>query len=220
MAILNKTITIDDIQTKFASTGNEGFTIISGKDKYTFYRTIKGQDGDVYKAFKAMDVKPHDTVNIGYTEEPSEFTNAKGELIKFTKRGIVSIREGDPSQTQLPVNKPLSVANNASQSQSKDDKFWERQAYEKCLSLWYTSTGFNHEDFLEGIKTGKFWELFQTIKADGELRFATGMEKARAIFKKDEEPLPEELPTIQSMECEVCGMEGRIKDDGHPCIPF
>ena len=192
MAILNKTITIDDIQTKFASTGNEGFTIISGKDKYTFYRTIKGQDGDVYKAFKSMDVKPHDTVNIGYTEEPSEFTNAKGELIKFTKRGIVSIREGDPSQTQLPVNKPLSVSNNASQSQS-DDKFWDKKAYKQCLwGFWLQDNkGKLTNDWKQLV-----WDAFNDIEQDADKRFATGMDKARAIFKKDEEPLPEELPTI------------------------
>lgn len=95
MEILNKTITIDDIQSKFASTGNEGFTLISGNNKYTFYRTIKGEDGDVYLAFKSMDVRPGMTVNIGYTEEPQSFVNQKGETVNFTKRSVLSIREAD-----------------------------------------------------------------------------------------------------------------------------
>lgn len=120
MAILNKTIKIDNIESKFASTGNEGITLISGKDKYTFYRTVKGEDGEVYKAFKNMDVKPHDIVNIGYTEEDQEFTNEKGQLIKFKKRSVVGIREGQATQLSLDTEKPYSGANNASGGESKE----------------------------------------------------------------------------------------------------
>jgi len=118
--ILNKTIIIDDIQSKFASTGNEGITIVSGKEKYTFYRTIKGQDGEVYKSFKAMEVKPGDVVNIGYTEEDQSFVNAKGETINFTKRSLVGIREGMASQAIPQAEKPHTSHSSAPQRESSE----------------------------------------------------------------------------------------------------
>lgn len=117
--IFNKTIKIDNIESKFASTGNEGITLISGKDKYTFYRTVKGEDGEVYKAFKSMDVKPHDIVNIGYTEEDQEFTNEQGKLIKFKKRSVVGIREANANQLPISQETPLTGQNNASQGNDK-----------------------------------------------------------------------------------------------------
>lgn len=194
--ILNKTIKIDNIESKFASTGNEGITLISGKDKYTFYRTVKGQDGEVYKAFKNMDVKPNDIVNIGYTEEDQEFTNEQGKLIKFKKRSVVGIREGNATQLSIPENRPLSVANNAPHSQS-DDQYWDKKAYKQCLwNYWLEAHGNIVE--LKGLSDAEkdcVWNVFKQIEQDADMRFATGMEKARAIFKKDE-PLPEEQSAV------------------------
>ena len=189
MAILNKTIYIDNIITKFASTGNEGFTIISGKDKYTFYRRVKGEDGEVYKAFQSMNVKPKDTVNIGYIEEPSEFTNDQGQLVKFTKRSLISIRESGslpipPTQKSTP------------QSNSSDD-------FGRRLTLYgmvngRLAAGADIESISKELPQLSLLadEIEVIAKRPSSMNLAqTKIMKANETT--EEEPLPEELPIIQ-----------------------
>lgn len=137
-----------------------------------------------------------------------------GEYNGEIQYNLTSIFPSDGTQLPPQAEQPLKVANNASQSESD---FWDKKAYKQCLwGFWLqANNGILTNDWKQLV-----WDAFYDIEQDADKRFATGMEKARAIFKKDEEPLPEELPIIQSMECEVCGMDGRIKDDGHPCIPF
>lgn len=65
------------------------------------------------------------------------------------------------------------MANSASEP-IKNDKFWEQQSYEKCLSLWASAAlGQNVQvnNIITGVVTGAYWDLFQAIKADGKKRF-------------------------------------------------
>jgi hypothetical protein len=54
---------------------------------------------------------------------------------------------------------------------------YEQEAYVKCCSIWAAEElyGGHVDEALNRLRNGHYWELFQAIKADGEKRFAGGL---------------------------------------------
>jgi hypothetical protein len=166
------------------------------------------QPSETYKAL--LEHKIGDTFGVSYSEKPEEF-NGK----KYTRRTIYQImpRVSQPTQTSRWTN------GEPAKAEVKDDKFWEKQAYEKCCSLWINGlfsggTDWKGDAMRRMLEDGVFWDIFQAIKADGKKRFFDF--QASATPKVESEP----LPIIDSTECAVCGTPGFREDDGHDCIPF
>jgi len=84
------------------------------------------------------------------------------------------------SNYQNPAPRPKSSVTEA------PTRNFDREAYEKCCSIWAAAYIGRAEtdDVLVAISDGRFWELFQAIRKDGEKRFATGWAKAESVFKK------------------------------------
>lgn len=88
-------------------------------------------------------------------------------------------------------------ANSSPTQPPKENRNWDKEAYEKCCSIWAAalleagipveSERGTDQAYVVGIKEWivreRFWNLFQAIRADGEKRFATGWAKAEQTFK-------------------------------------
>lgn len=170
---------------------------------------------EAYSSLQNFHIGESFGVEYGEKEEsftPTEGPN-RGKSIKFTRRTIFKILPtvanptAIPSQTPAPAQSSNPGHSVASGGALKDDTFWERQAYEKCCSLWIASMireGSTAQVTIKNaIKTGYFWDLFQAIKADGANRFVATPNSVANL-----EP---ELPVIQ--------VEETISDLGDD-IPF
>lgn len=189
--LLNKAITISGKEEKLQG----GKPVTKIKDEkgltYTVYKTK--QDGSTSIAWDQLqELSVGDTVQIGFVEEIKQ-TEQYGTVTYRTIRNFnKDIGEGSQRyQNSQPQEKPRSGQDFG--SQSKPERNYEREAYEKCCSIWSAAwlgkQGGSYSDVISGIQGGLLWDLFQAIKKDGEKRFAKGWAKAEAIFD-------EELPTI------------------------
>lgn len=98
--MLNKTITIDSIETKQASTGNWKYIIKdTDGDKYHFYRDNKNGQSEAFVSFNSLSPKKGDSLMISYNEEDKSFTNDQGKLINYKDRFIANIIKGSGQQT-------------------------------------------------------------------------------------------------------------------------
>jgi hypothetical protein len=166
--IQNKTIEIDSVETKMASTGNVKYIITSGKDKFYFYKIHKGNKSPAYESYEGMEsagrVKKGAVVAIGYTEEDKEFTNNKGEVIKYKDRCIVSIREADGLDTaQNPPQAKSPRSEAPVRSQGKPETDWDQIAIGKCQTVFlaaYLQAGNTFVDAkLQAVQARKLAEL-------------------------------------------------------------
>lgn len=83
-------------------------TIISGKDKYSFFD--KKRDGSLTKAmeqFKKYGFSIGQTVNAEVKEEQKQFTNKEGKTVNYTQRTIIYFQEVEntPVMTSAPEKK-------------------------------------------------------------------------------------------------------------------
>lgn len=176
----NKNISVDTVETKMASTGNTKYILTMGKDKHYFWRLENGSEGEVFKSFMGMSnaglIKKGSVAAIGFTEEDESFVNKEGKTINYRSRHIVGLREagiGAVVSAPSTAEKPRGEANSA--SSEKLGRNWDREAYEKCCSLWsaalFQGSGID-APIKRYIGDGHFWNLFQAIKADGAKRFS------------------------------------------------
>lgn len=218
----------------------EANIVISKKGEKDGKYWIKDTMGEFYGGFRDWE----GTLTDGY----NQFLNVKegdNAVVEYSKsvgandkiyRNVRSIHASSVSPpyapaTSLSGSRGASAASQTgwSNGEPKGDKFWEQQAYEKCQSLWAASMlqgkeGMTPAEVVNFIQMGSFWELFQAIKADGKKRFFD-FGKADELHAKE---YPEELPTIQQeepmtyadLQCNVCGNQGVVAEDGHSCIPF
>lgn len=164
--ILNATITIEEVvdkDKKLSIKGNNG----SRSFTYSIWKTKQdGADSATFAQFKNMGIKVGSTVMIGYVIDEYE-TEINGFPKKIQSKKIINFRETNEA--------PRSAVTPPNLTQTKDDAFWERQAYEKCCSLWAGSlieSGIQVGNVIERINAGESWLLFQAIKADGATRFS------------------------------------------------
>lgn len=156
------------IQIAELSTNQWGAKITAHDKRIYNINQKKKSDGKLSTAWKQMGnmgIKTGDTVEVWYAEVPNQHGGTSRYINSFREAG------GRPiTQSETPHH----GANNTSQDTSRDDKFWERQAYEKCCSLWAAAllqkTG-ELELTRQAIQSGKFWEMFQAIKAEGAKKF-------------------------------------------------
>jgi len=203
--LLNKAITINAKEEKLQG----GKPVVKIKDEkgltYTVYKTK--QDGSTSIAWEQLgELSIGDTVQIGYVEEivdnPQYGTTTYRTIRNFNK----DIGEGSQRYQNSPqAEKPRSGQNLT--SQSIPARNYEREAYEKCCSLWAAAC-IQHSGKVNevAIVDGTYWQLFQTIKKDGEKRFAKGWQRAETIFK-------EELPSIQ-IDGDEAGSFNPMVNDG------
>ncbi len=168
--LINKVITISSMEMKPGQYGQMAKIKDEEGRTYTVYEQKK--DGSTSAAWEQMQtLKIGSLVQIAYSSEMKDYQGKPYEA-----RTIRAFNE-DIAQGMANTSAQGKTSNGgqfqASGSQSKDDAFWEKQAYEKCLSLWSAALIQNGKlDMLEQIKEGYFWELFQAIKAEGEKRFS------------------------------------------------
>lgn len=195
--LLNKVITVSAKEEKLAG----------GKP----VMKIKDEKGLTYSVWK---FKQDGTESVAWGQIPDLNTATQIGYVEDVKQdpqhGTVTyrtIRNFNPDlvNTQDRGELPLKTPNNASQGipnanyKSLNDKvetsneFWDKKAYKQCLWNYWLK---NSANTLTAGELQLVWDVFNQIEQDADKRFATGMEKARAIFKTVEEPLPEELPTI------------------------
>jgi hypothetical protein len=178
--IINKNIRVENIEAKMASTGNMKYILTdSDKNKYFFWQKNKGEDSNVYLSFTGMEVKKGDTVAIGYTEKDESFINREGKTINYTDRFILGLREANGVPTSNSSSRTQSLrgeAPNASQTPSSlGTRNWDREAYEKCCSIWAAASLQRPEmtisGVINGIESGNFYKLFQAIRQSGYEKF-------------------------------------------------
>lgn len=203
--IINKDIQVGNIEAKMASTGNMKYVITdSQKNKYYFFQKNKdkntGQpvDCDVYQSFTGMNLKIGDTCNIGFTEEAKSFTNQKGELINYTDRFILGLREANgavPSSAPSQPQTPRTVANPAPQRESSD-AFSRRLGIQGHINALLS----NHEVVAglvlsnEVVKTVVQLAIQIEDEAEKQLNPSAFRQAIQAYAPQVVEP---ELPTIQ-----------------------
>lgn len=158
---------------------------------YTVYKTKK--DGTISVAWEQLQkLTVGDMVQVSFAEEVVNHPEHGNYTARTVRAFDSDIGNGmaNSSAQQKSIN---GEANRGQSGHSKDDAFWERQAYEKCTSLWIASmirVGETSKSTIEAaIESGYFWKLFQAIKADGAKRFSATPNSVANL-----EP---ELPTIQ-----------------------
>jgi hypothetical protein len=123
--ILNKGITIQEIQMKTVKSGSK-YALRDHEGKtFNFFTTKQdGSDTQVYSQFKNMGLKTGSTVTIGYVEDEFEIDGKK-----VISKKIINFRElsGEPSQT-APQEKSSHTEANRGQSGHFNDAFGRRLA--------------------------------------------------------------------------------------------
>lgn len=195
--IINTNIRVETVSSKQASTGNMKWIITDMQGlKYFFWQKNRGEDSDVYLSFTGMGVKKGDTIAIGYTEKEESFVNREGKTINYKDRFILGLREasGVPTVNSSPqAQSPRTEANTASQTPSRN---WDREAYEKCCSIWSAAMLqklTQSSEVIGYVERGAFYELFQAIRQSGYDHFENkatatpvklSTESGRAAFER------------------------------------
>jgi hypothetical protein len=127
---MQKNIYIDNIERTFASTGNEKFVLISGKEKFQFWGTEQGADSTPKKQFMALGVAPKMSVMVEYLEEPESFVNKDGKTVNWTKRSVRGIFPAEGTLTPPTPETPHHVPSTPPQRQGNagNDDFGRRLA--------------------------------------------------------------------------------------------
>lgn len=155
---------------------NATFTISSVEDTGTQIK-IKDENGHTWSFFK-------NKRDGGMTVAFEQFQHYKvGELVgvsykmageKGNIRSIMSFRPPMYDQVKPVTTAPVVKERN-----------FDKEAYEKCCSIWAAADLGQGKSWIElndNLEKGFYWQLFQAIRKDGEKRFATGWDKAKAIF--------------------------------------
>lgn len=160
---------------------------------YTVYKTKK--DGTVSVAWDQLQaLSVGDMVQAGFAEEIVEHP----EHGKYTARTIRSFNSdigNGVANSQAQAKSSNLGHSGASGGVLKDDAFWEKQAHEKCCSLW--TAALMQRGTLAVPNFDEFWTIFQAIKADGNKRFSP---LRQAVQKHAPAVMDEDLPVIQQDE--------------------
>lgn len=200
MDIINANIVIGGVE----DTGQQIKIKDQNKKTYSFFKTKK--DGGTTKAYEQFQqYKIGEEVGISYKEVA--FTGRDGtpgkikNIINFNpvhsdamlaRNGAKAAPRANFSATE-PVKPPM--------YEVKEARNWEKEAYEKCCSIWAAQLIANGSA-ISALESGIFWQLFQAIKKDGEKRFSTGWDKAVKTFGADEPEGPE-APPIEAYEVDA-----------------
>lgn len=173
--IYNDTITIESVETK-----NNKLTLVAhNKKRYSFWMTKKdGTDSAPYAQYKSMELKPGDSVFIGYVIEEYDTDYGRKQSNK-----IINFRETNEKPTQTSSQRTES---NRGQKQGSSDEFGKRLAIHGFVNA-LLSNGATVETVIKDLPA--LMRLEDTI----DKYLAGGWAKAQAIYGDKEE-----LPTIQT----------------------
>ncbi len=134
-----------------------------GSDNKTYSFFKNKRDGGMTVAYQSFQkFKVGETICVNYKDDESD----KYPGTVFHTVISVKAADGVPARKETPqyVAVPSSPAG----------RNYEQEAYVKCCSIWPAkeATSFNAINL---INEGAYWKLFQAIKADGEKRFAGGL---------------------------------------------
>lgn len=194
--LLNKTITVSAKEEKLA--GGKPVMKIKDEKGLTYSVWKFKQDGTESVAWGQIP-DLNTATQIGYVEEVKNDPTYGTTTYRTIRNFNPDLANTTPKQETRATG-----ANNASKGASTEE-FWDKKAYKQCLwNFWLKHKAGKGDDF------NTVWAVFQDIEQDADKRFATGMEKARVMLAREEfmdeqkahpqEPLPEELPTIQQDE--------------------
>ena len=191
---------------KFSIKGTDG-------NWYSQFKQWEGEDKLVYSQFKTGNnggpFKKGDTVLVSYTlGEYNGEVQYKLQSI-FPSNGTPEPSKSSPGPNPSVSDRPESIPIPRNGYDVSTRNF-EKEAYEKCCSIWAAALYQNfsaERDPVKFIKEGWFWNTFQAIKADGDKRFATGWDKAVKTFKTEKATVTarvldesEEFPPIEAYD--------------------
>lgn len=140
-----------------------------GEPKFTVYDT----EGNRYTGFKTWEGSPtveYSLLTMGNHNEP--FVKGQQALIQFVRNGqYMNLKGIYPAETTPKpgrVETPRNGQNYASSEVS--GRNFEREAYEKCCSIWAAALLGNGKT-VTPVELDGFHTLFQAIKASGEKHF-------------------------------------------------
>lgn len=202
---LNTNITLKGMEDK-----GKTVTLIDTNDtKWTVWKADyknPSQDSEAYGSLKNYGIG--DTFGISYGERTEQFVNNQGKTINFTRRTIYQIMPTVANPTQSP-SKPETGRSEANRGQSGASRNWDKEAYEKCCSIWATAVLERGQDPVVSIDSGAFWRLFQAIRADGDKRFSPEPAGKAALRQRfgQEQVAPDIAEMAEQMEQEELNVE-------------
>ncbi len=182
-----------NIQYKGLTDSGLTVTVLSSDDKKfsVWKKDREGNEGEAYTAL--LQYKFGETFGVSYGEKEESFVNEQGKTINFKKRTIYSIMPEIANIAPKPTpSTPTAETKRTEPSKAPtndSNEFWEKKAYKQCLWNFWLDSG-SYKDLppfskaLEPEEMDLVWKVFNQIDQDANKRFS-------------EEPLPEELPTIQ-----------------------
>jgi len=177
-----KLIEVTSMEVKAGPYGN--IAKIKDQQNLTYSIFEKKKDNTISVAWQNLP-QVGETVQIGFVSEEKSY-----EGKPYTQRTIRTIDAdiGNGMANHLAQKTSNSVAPSA--SQDKSEQFWDMKAYKQCLWGYWLGCISNNQVAPTNWKD-LVWQEFKDIEADAKKRFFE--------FSKDE-PLPDELPTINVNE--------------------
>ncbi len=127
--IYNDTITIESVETK-----NNKLTLVAhNRKRYSFWMTKKdGTDSAPYAQYKSMELKPGDSVFIGYVIEEYDTDYGRKQSNK-----IINFRETNekPTLTSSQPQSPRTEPNRGQSSRSTEDSIIRQVAFKGAVEM-------------------------------------------------------------------------------------
>jgi hypothetical protein len=195
-AILNSTITIEEVQDKgkkLSLKGNDGARTYT----YSLWKTKQdGSDSQAFTQYKTMGLGTGQAVMIGYVIDEYE-TEINGFPKRVQSKKIINFRETTQTpQTEKSLNLGHPVA-------SQGHRNYDQEGYEKCAWTYFIEVcNGDLGTFAEALQQGVIHDAFQAIKADSKKHFSP----LRQAVRKHASQVVEDLPVIQQDEIDVEGI--------------
>lgn len=203
--LINATIELVEMSNKKGQNGLikkiKGKNIETGQtNTYTIYQTKA--DGSTSVAWNQLEnINVGDTVQVGYAEKQGTMQDGTPFTSRIVRSLNPDIGNGHRQYVGSQSTKSPNLGQNNASSEPYKERNWEREAYEKCCSIW-SAAHIQAGDInaaTSALENGWYLKLFQAIKQSGEKNFEPSkfrqivQEKAPRVIEPD-------LPTIQQDE--------------------
>jgi hypothetical protein len=174
--LLNATIEIVEMSDKLGKFGPikklKGKNIESGQtNTYTVYKSKQdGTDSAAWTQLQSIAVG--DTVSVGYAEQAGTMPDGKpftSRIVRNFDKDLGNGRKNYVQHNPAPPAQSKPISQNMKPSEPLG-RNWEREAYEKCCSIWAAALLGNGKT-VTPVELDGFNSLFQAIKKSGEKHF-------------------------------------------------